>query len=315
MNKPKVLVTDYLHESFVEGLEEMGFEAIYDPTISLVKLKECIACYAGLIVATRIKVDRGMIDQAERLQFIGRAGSGTEFIDMDYAASKGIAAFNSAEGNRDAVAEHAIGMILGFNNYLFRANLQVRNRTWLREENRGIELKGKTLGIIGYGNIGQTLARKLAGFEMNLVAYDKYVSGFSSQTVAEVDMETLFKYSDIVSLHIPLNQETHHLCNDEFFNSFAKQILLVNTARGRILDTSAVLTALKSGNLRGVCLDVLENEDLASMDADKRGEFDELTSFDNVMLSPHVAGWTDESKQRIATVLLQKIHFQMQSVT
>ena len=314
MNKPKVLITDYLHGSFEAGLEQMGFEVCCEPETSLAEVADSIANYTGLIVATRIKVNTEMIDCAEKLQFIGRAGSGMEFIDVDYARSKGIAVFNSPEGNCDAVAEHAMGMILSFNNHLFRTNRQVREGKWQREENRGTELKGKTLGIIGYGNTGQALARKLVGFDLNVIAFDKYKSGFSSESVAEVEMDTIYRYADVVSLHVPLTDETLHLCNAAFFNSFEKAILLVNTARGKVVDADAALSALKNGKLRGLCLDVLENEDLASMAAVEEKAFKELAGHENVVFSPHVAGWTYESKERIATVLLQKIQSAKKSV-
>lgn len=303
----KVLVACDMHSSFMDDLKKNGLEVDYKPDIENHEVSEIIKHYAGLVVSTKISVDREMIDLGKRLQFIARAGSGIENIDRGYAFEKGIFCYSSPEGNRDAVAEHVIGMLLSLFNNIILADTEIGKGIWHREPNRGLELKGKTLSIIGYGNTGSTLAKKLSGFGMNLLAYDKYKSGFSDTYIQEADMEMIFQQTDILSLHVPLTEETEGLINREYIGRFQKPIYLVNTSRGKIVDTQQLLDMLDEEAVLGACLDVLENEDVRKGAKSKLPWFHDLVMKNNVVLTPHVAGWTIESRQKIGEVLLEKI--------
>jgi len=303
----EVLVSCPMPSSFVQALEELGFRVDYKPEMGNAEVREIIARYYGLIVSTPIKVTPELIDRAARLRFVGRAGSGMENIDVAYAEKKGIRCFNSPEGNRDAVAEHIIGMLLSCFDHLCRAHGEVVRGLWRREENRGRELKGKCIGIIGYGNTGSALARKLAGFEMEILAYDKYKSGFASEHVKEVALPEIFRKSDIVSLHVPLTEETRFMADRAFFQSFSKAVIVVNTSRGKVLDTEALLDAMDAGRVKGACLDVLEREDIRPGIEKEISWWPRLIAQENLLLTPHIAGWTAASKEKIASVLVEKI--------
>ena len=250
------------------------------------------------------------MDACANLRFIARSGSGLENIDVAYAESKGIAVYNSPEGNRDAVGEHAVGMLLMLMNNLRQADADVRAGRWPREENRGYEIAGKTLGIIGYGLMGSSLAQKLSGFGARVIAYDKYKIGFSGPLVQEVSLEELQQQADIVSLHLPLTEETHYYADAAFFASFAKPIYFINTARGKNTETAALVEALKSGKVRGACLDVIEYEKASLEGLEKDPSLTamrDLIGMSNVVLSPHIAGWTHESYEKLSSVLAEKI--------
>ena len=269
-----------------------------------------IAKYEGVIVRSKHIIDRNFIDKAPQLKWIARVGAGMETIDVEYAESKGIACLNSPEGNRDALAEHALGMLLCLFNKINIANAQVRNGFWRREENRGLELKGKTIGIIGFGNMGGAFAQRLQGFDCNIIAYDKYKTNYAPEYVTETTLEQIYKHSDIVSLHLPLTKEVHYYASNTFFDSFQKPVYFINTARGEAVDTSALVEKLKEGKVLGACLDVLEYEDMRKDSisvADLPEPFQYLISAENVILTPHIAGWSVESKERLASVLAQKI--------
>ena len=233
-----------------------------------------------------------------------------EGIDVDYATRAGIKCFNAPEGNRNAVGEHAVGMLLALMNKMIRADDEVRNGIWKREENRGFELEGKTVGLIGYGNTGGAFARKLAGFDCSVLAYDKYKSGFSDEYVKEAGMDEIFSRSDVLSLHVPLTEETHYLVNTEYLQKFDKDIWLINTSRGKVVNTAELVNALDSGKILGAALDVLEYESL-SFEGLQNNELPEpyrvLAASDKVILSPHVAGWTFESKVKLAETIVGKI--------
>jgi D-3-phosphoglycerate dehydrogenase len=255
-------------------------------------------------------MNRQLIDKATNLKFIGRVGAGMESIDVAYAESKGIKCFNSPEGNRDAVGEHALGMLIAVMNNFLHADKQVRNGEWKREENRGVEIKGKTIGIIGYGNMGSAFAKKLKGFEANVIAYDKYKFNYSDEFVKEVSLEEIFENSDILSLHVPLTDETHYMLNASFINKFKKKFWLINTSRGAVVNTNDLVAALKSGKVKGAALDVIEYEEtsfetLSGKDLPDAWKY--LISSDKVILTPHIAGWTVESKIKLAKVLAEKI--------
>ena len=303
----EVLVSCDMPPSFERALRELGFRVDYRPKISNAEVKDIIAGYYGLIVSTPIKVTPELIDRAQRLRFVGRAGSGMENINVKYAEERGICCFNSPEGNRDAVAEHVIGMLLTHFDHLCRAHEEVLQGKWRREENRGMELMGKCVGIIGYGNTGSALAQKLAGFEMEILAYDKYKSGFASEYIKEADLTEIFRKADIVSLHLPLTEETRFMANKDFFQSFAKPVVVVNTSRGKVLDTEALLDAMDAGRVKAACLDVLEREDIRPGMEDEISWWPRLISQKNLLITPHIAGWTAESKEKIASVLIEKI--------
>lgn len=306
-NLRKVLITAKVHPYLVDYLTEKGYEVMYHPAISYEEVYENIHGCLGLIVTTRIKVDKHILDNAPRLQWIGRLGSGMEMIDVAYASHKGIRCVSSPEGNCDAVGEQVIAMLLSLFGNLLRSNLQLRENIWEREKNRGIELKGRTVGIIGYGNTGSAVAHKLRGFECRVMAYDKYRTGFADEFVEEVDMEAIFRHSDVVTLHLPLTEETTHLVNPQFLDSFAGSLYLVNASRGKIVDTAAVIEGLKSGRVAGACLDVLENEKLDTMNETERAQFDFLLHSDNVFLTPHIGGYTHEAAYKTAHLVLKKL--------
>ncbi|MCJ8208159.1 2-hydroxyacid dehydrogenase [Mucilaginibacter sp. RS28] len=289
----------------MEGAEALGFTCNYQPTITTAEALSILPEYAGLAIRSKFNVTKEILDQATNLKFIARAGAGMDNIDEAYALQKGIRLINAPEGNMDAVGEHAIGLLLALINNFIRADREVRNGQWRREANRGYELKGKTVGIIGYGFMGSSFAKKLSGFGVNVIAYDKYKTGFSDQYAREVSMEEIVKQSDILSLHIPLTKETRALVNDEYLFHFRKPIFLLNTARGPIVQTRAVLNGLKSGKILGAGLDVLEVEKFPALG--EQDWYPELAASDRVILTPHVAGWTFESYRKISEVLAAKL--------
>lgn len=303
--KQKILIVDDLHPIFIEQAGALGYECNYQPKFTLADTLEVLAGYEGLAVRSKFLVDKALLDAAPKLRFVCRAGAGMDNIDEAYAAQKGITLINAPEGNKDAVGEHVIGMLLCLMNNLNRADAEVRAGQWLREANRGHELKGKTIGIIGYGFMGQSLARKLSGFDVNVIAYDKYKTGFSDRYAREVSMEEIVKHSDVLSLHIPLTHETNQLIDDEYLFHFKKPIFLVQTSRGKVVKTQAVLNAIKSGKILGACLDVLEVEKFPALG--EQAWFDELKASGKVLLSPHVAGWTFDSYRRISEVMAEKL--------
>jgi D-3-phosphoglycerate dehydrogenase / 2-oxoglutarate reductase len=311
-----ILFIDSNHPLLHQTLERAGFTCRLNYNWNEEEIEKNIHLYDGIVIRSRIKITKKLIDKATRLKFIARAGAGMENIDVAYAESKGIKCIHAPEGNKDAVAEHALGMLLGLFNNLCRANIQVRSGKWIREGNRGIELMGRTVGIIGYGNMGSNFAQRLQGFGVKVIAYDKYKTAFSNTIATEVSLEQLLEETDILSLHIPLTSETEYLVNNDFINRFKKNIYLINTARGKVLKIKDLISALKTGKIKGACLDVLEFEDTSfegiqtainNPQSDSYGLFQELIQFENVQLSPHVAGWTMESNEKIARVLAEKI--------
>ena len=303
--KNNILIVDDLHPAFIEQAEGFGYTINYQPDMKLDEAYAIINNYDGLVIRSKFQVDRKFIDQATHLRFICRAGAGMDNIDEDYALEKGIKLINAPEGNMDAVGEHAIGLLLSLMNNMNTADAEIRAGNWRREENRGYELKGRTVGIIGYGHMGSSFAKKLSGFGVNVIAYDKYKTGFSDRYAREVSMEEIVKHSDVLSLHIPLTKETDGMVNDEYFYHFKKPIFFINTARGKIVKTSAVLNAIKQGKIIAAGLDVLEVEKFPSLA--EQAWFDELRQSDKVILSPHVGGWTFESYRKISEVMAMKL--------
>jgi D-3-phosphoglycerate dehydrogenase len=275
------------------------------------EIKNIFHEYDGAVIRSRFILNKELLDCATKLKFIARAGAGMENIDVAYAESKGIACINSPEGNRDAVGEHAIGMLLSLLNNLNKADKEVREGKWIREGNRGIELGGKTVGLIGYGNTGSAFAKKLSGFNCSVIAYDKYKTNFPDSFLKEVKMKDIFSETYILSLHIPLTGETEYLVNDLFINSFKKTILLINTSRGRCVKTDDLVKNMKSGKVAGACLDVNEYEETSfeksQAEIQKTEAWEYLLHSDKVILTPHIAGWTVESNEKMARVLFEKI--------
>jgi len=300
-----ILIVDDIHPIFIEQAEAMDYHCDYQPTIKPEQAYEIIGEYVGLVIRSKFLVDRKVLDLAKNLKFVCRAGAGMDNIDEAYANEKGIILINAPEGNMDAVGEHAIAMLLNLMNNINRSDAEVRNGEWKREANRGYELKGKTVGIIGYGFMGGSFARKLSGFDVKVIAYDKYKTGFSDQYVREVSMEEMVKLADVVSFHIPLTAETKGLVNDEYLFHFKKPIFLLNTSRGKVVQTQAVLNAIKQGKILGAGLDVLEVEKFPALG--EQQWFDELRHSGKVLLTPHVAGWTFDSYRRISEVMAEKL--------
>jgi len=306
----KILFIDSNHPLLHETLQKAGHECDLRYTWTKEEILGNIQSYDGIVIRSRITLDREIIDKAVNLKFIARAGAGMENIDVAYAESKGIKCLHAPEGNRDAVAEHAIAMLLSLFNNLHRANNEVRIGKWIREGNRGVELMGKTVGIIGYGNMGSAFAERLKGFGVKILVYDKYKKGFGSDQITETTLERIFAEADVLSLHTHLTDETRYIINDEFINSFKKIIYVINTARGKCLDTKDLVKNMRSGKVAGACLDVLEYE-MSSFEKLEINELPEafqyLIQSDKVVLSPHIAGWTQESNAKIARVLAEKI--------
>jgi D-3-phosphoglycerate dehydrogenase len=305
--KGKVLITEDAHPALAEGLQNMGFTADYRPLVSPDEVLNIIHEYEGLIINSKVPANRQMFDAGVNLKFICRLGSGLEVIDLVHAKQKGIAAINSPEGNCNAVAEHTLGMLLALLNNITIANSEVKQGMWNREPNRGVELGGKTVGLIAYGHTAQAFATLLSGFDMKILAYDKYKTGFSGGKVKEASLDEIFEQADILSLHLPLTEETRYMVNEEFLNSFKKPIYLINTSRGKVLKTNALLNALENKKILGAALDVLENEKPDTYNIEEKAWFDALKSSLKVILTPHIAGWTIESKKKIAEILLAKI--------
>ena len=303
----RILVLDKGHAILEEKLLEAGFEIDFQPTISREELLDVIANYQALIVRSKLLIDKEVIDRAENLKVIGRIGAGMDAIDVDYAEKKGIACINSPEGNRDAVGEHCLGLLLSLFNKICISDMQVRKGLWLREDNRGLEIKGKTIGIIGYGNMGRSFAQRLSGFDCRVIAYDKYKTNFSDEYAKEESRSTLFAESDILSLHTPLTEETRFMINKDFIQQFKKPFYLLNTSRGKVVNTKDLIEALNEGKVLGAGLDVLEYEAFSNELQNTPSELQDLFSRNNVVLTPHVAGWTVESNYKLSYFLAKKI--------
>lgn len=303
----KVLIIDEMHLSIIPLLEREGFMVDYRPEIQRTEILELIPDYVGLLIRSKTPINRELLLRAKSLKFIGRAGAGLDKIDLEYLDQNNIKLFHAAEGNMDAVGEHAIGGLLALFNHINKADQEVRRGVWKREENRGEELKGKTVGIIGYGNMGSAFAKKLLGFEVNILAYDKYKSHFGSGVIKEVALEDIFAETDVLSLHVPLTEETNNLLTMDFLKRFKKPVYLINTARGEIVSFATLNQAIDAGIIKGAVLDVLENEKFKTFSPEQQREFDLLAKRGNVIFSPHIAGWTFQSYERINQVLVQKI--------
>lgn len=303
----KILIIDEMHPSIVPMLKKDMHVVTYSPKITRAEILGQVEEYDGLIIRSKTPMDRELLERATNLKFIGRAGAGLDQIDLDYLVTRGIKLFHAAKGNRDAVAEHALGMILALFNQLPKADQEVRKGIWDREGNRGHELAGKTVGIMGYGNMGKAFAKRLQGFKVKVLAYDKFKLGFGDEFVQEVTWEKLKAEADILSIHVPLTPETRGFFTIEELESFTKPFWLVNTARGEVITFKTLNEGLDRGILQGAVLDVLENEKFQKFTLDQKSEFEKLAARNNVLFSPHVAGWTFESYEKINKVLVKKI--------
>ncbi len=303
----RVLIIDQMHESIVPMLEEIGCEVNYEPSISREEILDSIGSYSGLIVRSKTSVDQELINAAHQLQFVARAGAGMDKLDTDYLRSKNITILNAPEGNRDAVGEHAMGLLLNLLNQITIANEEVKRGEWRREENRGMELKGKVVGIYGFGNTGSSFAKRLSGFSCEVLAFDKYRTNFGNELVQEVSEDEFRERVEVLSIHVPLTEETNAYFSQEELKRYPNLKIILNTARGELLPLSDVVELLENNNLSGAGLDVLENEKLDKLTESEQSVFQRLASNKNVILTPHVAGWTHESYRRINQVLVEKI--------
>lgn len=306
-----ILFLDEVHSFLEESLTEIGCVCHHDYTSSKEDITKKAKAYDGIIIRSRIPMDADFLNANPQLQFIGRSGSGMENIDLKTTEKHNITCFSAPEANKNAVAEHALGMLLALFNHLNLGDLDIRNGNWQRELHRGEEIQGKTIGLIGYGNNGSAFAEKLRSFGCTILAYDKYKTGFGNDFVTEVSLKELQERSDILSLHIPQNEETIYMVDSQFIQAFIKPFFLINTSRGKLVNTEALVDAIKTQKIKGACLDVLEYEKSSFSNLFDSGNcpkaFEYLLKSKHVILSPHVAGWTTESYLRLSQVLAKKI--------
>lgn len=304
----RILFADSNHPVLHETLQAAGFvcDLYWDRPAE--ELEALLPEYDGLVIRSRFRLSKELLEKCSRLKCIGRVGAGLENIDVDYANRAGIVCLSAPEGNRDALGEHALGMLLMLLNHLKKADAEVRQGIWLRAGNRGTEIKGKTIALIGYGHMGSAFARKLSGFECRILAYDKYKTGFTDELVQECGMAQIFEEADIVSIHLPLTSETRYLVNSAWLSAFRKNIYLINTARGPCVNTADLVEALRSGKVLGTCLDVLEYEATSFEKIDTSpAPLQYLIHSDKVILSPHIAGWTHESNYKLSKTIADKM--------
>jgi D-3-phosphoglycerate dehydrogenase len=303
----RILFLETVHPVLSEKLTELGFECEFNYSISYSDLLKCISEYNGIVLRSRISFDNQLIQAGTNLEFIARSGSGLEIIDLESCQKHNVKVFSSPEGNSDAVGEHVIGMLLCLANNIHLANASVRRKEWLREEHRGFEIKGKTIALIGFGHMGQSVAKKLSGFETRVIAFDKYTERSFGSHATRVELDEIFATADVVSLHLPLSQETKEYANEAFFNSFKKPIVFINTSRGAHINALDLMNALDRGYVSQAALDVLPFEKSSLEGLSDSSLFEKLLTYPNVLITPHVAGWTTESYFKLSHVLFEKI--------
>ena len=302
----KVLHLDENHEILENGLAKIGFKNVFDFKSNKKEITKKIEKFHGLVIRSRIPIDEDLIDHAKNLKFIARVGSGTENIDIEYAKKRGITILSAGEGNANAVGEHTLSLILSLFNNIIKANNEINNNVWQREENRGIELENKTVGIIGYGKTGKNFAKKLAGFNVKVLCND-VIENIGDDYAEQVSIDEIQSKCDIISLHTDLNKLSKHLVNTQFIDNCKKPFYLINTSRGLCVKTSDLILGIKTGKILGACLDVIENESSSFENFNQDSYLDFLKKSEKVILTPHVAGWTFESKLKLSQIILKKI--------
>jgi D-3-phosphoglycerate dehydrogenase / 2-oxoglutarate reductase len=302
-----IIITAPTHPYLIKTLQDKGYTVIYEPSITYTGLLLIINQAKGLVVTTRLKIDKAMLDKATQLQWIGRLGSGMEKIDEVYAAQKNIKCYSTPEGNRQAVAEHTLALLLNLSKNITKSYEEIKEGFWFRKENTGFEISGKTIGIIGYGNNGSAFANLLQPFGVKVLAYDKYKKDFGNNYVTESTIEQITEQASIISFHVPLTSDTEHMVNATFLGSLQQQPILLNVCRGKIIHTQALITALKNETISGAGLDVLENEKIDQLTNEEQQQLNWLLEQTNVIITPHIAGYSHESFFKMSEVLLQKL--------
>lgn len=304
----KVLVAAPVHRVIIDGLTEAGYECIVNEKIEQEAAIKMAAECTGIVTSTRLQINKELIDNAPGLKWVGRMGSGMEVIDVPYAEQKGISCYSSPEGNSNAVGEHALGMLLSLNKKIVISNAEVKTGQWKRTQNRGIELEGKTVGIIGFGNTGRAFARKLQGFDVKILAYDKLTPENVPEYVQVCEsLNIIYDKADIISFHVPLQKDTFFYMDEQFINSMKKPFILVNTSRGKVIDTDDVLKGIDEGKISGVCLDVWEEEPISKMSERVRNNLEKMVMLPNVIITPHIAGYSHEALYKMSKILLDRI--------